>query len=74
MARSAENPGISRTEANWVDMATSVVLLLTLVAVAWYTWEAAPHVDMGANFVGEGQRWPLINDQPLISGFAGDVR
>jgi len=35
-----ENPGADRTEANWVDIATFVVLLLTLIAVALYTWEA----------------------------------
>jgi hypothetical protein len=35
-----ENPGVDRTKANWVDIATFIVLLLTLVAVALYTWEA----------------------------------
>src|SRR5215467_4499206 len=35
-----EDPGIDRPETNWVDIATFVVLLLTLVAVALYTWEA----------------------------------
>lgn len=34
-----ENPGTDRT-ADWVDIATFVVLLLTLIAVSLYTWEA----------------------------------
>jgi len=44
-----ENPGADRTEANWVDIATFVVLLLTLIAVALYTWEAMVAIALTGN-------------------------
>ncbi len=36
----SESQADNRSAANWVDIATFVVLLLTLIAVALYTWEA----------------------------------
>jgi hypothetical protein len=35
-----DRPADNRSAANWVDIATFAVLLLTLIAVALYTWEA----------------------------------
>ena len=45
MAR-RESTDVSGAEPNWVDIATFVVLLLTLIAVAWYTREAVVAIKL----------------------------